>query len=237
MSTQSELAAQKIEELIMNGEFPLGARINESALASRLGFGRASIREACHALVRVGLVEIVPNQGAFVKSLTLLEINQIFDIRACLGRLAGHQAAMSIEAVAIDRLRTLIRDMDEAAGARDSERYVELNLDFHDTLYTAANNPRLAELDRSLGKELRIYRRHGLAFGGGLAVSNQEHREIIASIEQGNCEMAGVQLERHIRSGKERFLNAMSATGRLVLHSEALLSIGSLPDVKAKKKA
>lgn len=237
MSTQAELAAVKIEELIMNGEFALGAHINESALAARLGIGRASIREACHALVRVGLVEIVPNQGVFVKSLTLLQINHIFDIRSSLGRLAGQQAALLIDGAGISRLRQLIRQMDEAAAARDSEQYIALNLAFHDALYTAAGNPRLAELDRSLGKELRIYRRHGLAFGGGLAVSNQEHREIIASIEQGNCELAGMQLERHIRSGKERFLNAMSATGKLVLQTDALSSVDSPTATRTMKKA
>ncbi len=217
MSSQSELAAQKIEDLIMSGEFPLGAHLNESALAARFGVGRPAVREACHALVRVGLVRIVPNQGAFVKELSLLEITQLFDIRASLGRLAGRQAALTIEADALNRLRTLIAEMDAAAASRDSERYVTLNLAFHDTLYGATQNERLAELDRALGKELRMYRRHGLAFGGGLAVSNQEHREILAAIEQGDCEKAGAHLERHIRSGKERFLNAMSATGQLNL--------------------
>lgn len=220
MATQAELAAEKIEELIMSGEFALGAHINENALSAKLGIGRAAIREACHALVRVGLVEIRPNQGAFVKSLTLPEITHLFDIRAALGRLAGQQAASSIDAEGLRRLRELIDEMDAVAANRDSERYIALNLLFHDILYEATGNPRLAELDRSLGKELRIYRRHGLAFGGGLAVSNREHREIVASIEKGDCDMAGVQLEKHIRGGKDRFLHAMSATGQLILQVE-----------------
>ncbi len=217
----------------MSGEFSLGSRINESALSARLGLSRAVIREALHALVRVGLVEIVPNQGAFVKNLSLPEITQLFDIRASLGRLAGRQAALLIDGEILDHLRMLIREMDQVAAERDSERYVALNLDFHDTLYRASRNERLAELDRAMGKELRIYRRHGLAFGGGLAVSNQEHREILDAIGRGDCEMAGVHLENHIRNGKERFLNAMSATGKLVLQSDALYSDLS----KTKKKA
>ncbi|MEC5290864.1 GntR family transcriptional regulator [Aurantimonas sp. C2-6-R+9] len=233
MSRQSDLAAARIEELIMSGEFALGAHINEFALSARLGVGRAAIREACHALVRVGLVKIVPNQGAFVKDLSLLEITQIFDIRSSLGRLAGRQAALLIDAEGLSRLRGLIQEMDKVALDRDSERYVALNLDFHDALYKVSRNERLAELDRALGKELRIYRRHGLVFGGGLAVSNQEHREIMTAIEQGDCEMAGVHLEKHIRSGKERFLNAMSATGKLVLQSDTLAA----DPAKTKKKA
>lgn len=216
----------------MNGEFPLGAHLNESSLAARFGVGRPAIREACHALVHVGLVRIVPNHGAFVKELSLLEITQLFDIRASLGNLAGRQAALAITSQSLIRLRELISEMDQVAAARDSERYIALNLDFHDVLYGSTNNDRLAELDRALGKELRLYRRHGLAFGGGLAVSNQEHREILAAIERGDCDKAGLHLERHIRSGKERFLNAMSATGQLNLQS-----LSSAQDKVTKRRA
>ena len=217
MAGQAELAAQKIEELIVNGEFPPGAHLNESSLAMRFGVGRPAVREACHALVRVGLIRIVPNQGAFVKELSLLEITQLFDIRASLGRLAGRQAALAISSETLTLLRNLIAEMDQVAAARDSESYIALNLDFHDALYGSTNNDRLADLDRALGKELRMYRMHGLAFGGGLAVSNQEHREILTAIEQGDCEKAGLHLEWHIRSGKERFLNAMATTGQIRL--------------------
>lgn len=233
MPPQSDIAATEIEALIMSGDYPLGAHLNESALSARLGIGRAAIREACHALVRVGLVEIVPNQGAFVKRLSLLEITHLFDIRACLGRLAGQQATMSIDGNSLNQLQDLIQEMDEAARERDSERYIGLNLAFHDTLYSVGSNPRLAELDRALGKELRIYRRHGLAFGGGLAVSNREHREIVSSIQQGDWEIAGMQLEKHIRSGKDRFLNAMNMTGQLVLQSD----VHNVAASKSKKRA
>lgn len=234
VATQTEIAAAKIEELIMNGSFELGAHINESSLSVQTGIGRAAIREACHRLAHDGLVELRPNQGAFVKTLTLLEVTQLFDIRAALGRLAGSQAAASIGVEALRRLRELIGEMDEVAAKRDSERYIGLNLAFHACLYEATGNPRLAELDRSLGKELRIYRRHGLAFGGGLAVSNQEHREILASIERGNCELAGMQLEKHIRGGKDRFLHAMSASGQLVLQPDALRT--ATPQTRKKER-
>ena len=62
-----------------------------------------------------------------------------------------------------------------------------------------------------MGKELRIYRRHGLEFGGGLAVSNVEHRAILAAVERGDRLDAGTELERHIQNGRDRFIRAMSA--------------------------
>jgi DNA-binding GntR family transcriptional regulator len=84
-----------------------------------------------------------------------------------------------------------------------------------------------------MGKELRIYRRHGLAFGGGLAVSNLEHRAILAAVEQGDRAAAGSELEKHIQNGRDRFIRAMSATGQLVLKETAA---GSADRKKRRKK-
>lgn len=207
----------ELEKAILDGAFQPGERINENALAARLGVSRAPVREACRLLERAGLIRIVPNQGAVVASLTLQEVVQLFDVRAALGRLAGEEAAASLDDAHLRSLRGLMSDMDRAALERDSARYTGLNLDFHACLYEATGNARLAALDLSIGKELRIYRHHGLAHGGGLAVSNQEHRAVLAAIERGDCEEAGLQLSQHIRNGRDRFLRAMSATGRLTL--------------------
>ena len=209
---------RELENLILAGEYAPGDRINENALALRFGVSRAPVREACRLLQRGGLVRIVANQGSFVSQLSLVEIVNLFDIRACLGRLAGALAAAEITRAGVQALRGLMAAMDEAARAADANRYIELNISFHASLYASTGNMRLAALDTQMGKELRIYRRHGLEFGGGLAVSNIEHQAILAAIERGDCAAAGSELEKHIQNGRDRFIRAMSATGQLVLH-------------------
>jgi DNA-binding GntR family transcriptional regulator len=212
---------RELEGLILRGDYAPGDRINENALAARLGVSRAPVREACRLLQRSGLVDIVPNQGAFVRNLSLHEIVNLFDIRGCLGRLAGEQAAATISRQQLDQLRTLMTDMDAASREANGARYIELNITFHAHLYEATGNARLAALDAQMGKELRIYRQHGLEFGGGLAVSNIEHRTILDAVERGDCAAAGRELERHILNGRDRFIRAMSATGQLVLNGDS----------------
>jgi DNA-binding GntR family transcriptional regulator len=191
---------RELERLILTGESPPGAHINEMPWR-RLGVSRAPVREACRLLQRAGLVRIVPNQGACVHALSLPEIVEHDDVRACLGRFAGQQAAASIERSGRQELHALIAAMDAASSAADAERYIDLNITFHATLYAATGNGRLALLDAQMGKELRIYRRYGLEFGGGLAMSNSEHRALVAAIERGDCDAAGAQLEKHIQNG------------------------------------
>ena len=168
-------------------------------------------------LQRAGLIHIVPNQGSFVRDHSVAEIVDLFDVRSCLGRLAGELATAAITRDGLKQMRELIAAMDEASAASDAERYIGLNIAFHSTLYAATGNARLASLDSQMGKEMRIYRRHGLEFGGGLAVSNVEHRAILAAMERGDRHAAGVELEKHIQNGRDRFIRAMSATGQLVL--------------------
>lgn len=206
-----------LESLILTGEYPPGSRINENALAARFGVSRAPVREACRLLQRAGLVRIVPNIGSFVRDHSLAEIVDLFDVRACLGRLAGEQATAAVTRDGLKQMRDLIAAMDEASAAADAARYIGLNIAFHAALYAATGNLRLAALDAQMGKEMRIYRRHGLEFGGGLAVSNVEHRAILAAMERGDREAAGIELEKHIKNGRDRFIRAMSATGQLVL--------------------
>jgi DNA-binding GntR family transcriptional regulator len=207
----------ELERLILEGEYQPGARINENALAARFDVSRGAVREACRLLQRSGLVNIVPNQGSFVCALSMAEIVNLFDIRACLGRLAGRLAAATATRDTVQEMHDLIAAMDDASRASDAERYIGLNIAFHATLYAATGNAQLAALDAQMGKQLRVYRRHGLAFGGGLAVSNVEHRAILAAIVRGDCEAAGREVEQHIENGRDRFIRAMTATGQLVL--------------------
>ncbi len=211
---------RKLEAMIVAGAFAPGEHLNESALAGQFGVSRAPVREACRLLERSGLVNIRPHHGAFVRALELEEVVNLFDIRASLGRLAGESAA-NITQRALAELRAMLDTLDAAAEAGDADRYVALNLEFHEALYAATGNARLAALDRAMGKELRLYRRHGLAFGGGLRVSNREHRDIVEALEHGDRARAGTMLERHIEGGRDRFLRAMAASGRLVLQPPA----------------
>ena len=212
--SRAETVATAIEDLIFAGELQPGDRIGEVAMAERFGVSRGPIREACRSLAAMGLVSLAPRHGAFVRRLSFHEIIDIFDIRAALGRLAGRQAASSIEKPALDQLEQLVVEMDEMAEQADSAGYTELNLKFHDIVYRAARIERLRALDRSLGSELRMYRQRGAAYGG-LAVSNQEHRELFDCLRRGDAPAAGERLERHIANGRDRYIRASVAGGAL----------------------
>src|SRR3974377_2402349 len=127
---------RELEDLILKGEYGPGDRIKENALAARFGVSRAPVREACRLLQRSGLLDIGPNQGVLVRALSLHEIVNLFDIRGCLARLAGEQAALSVTREQLAKLRTFVAEMDEGSHDGDAGRYIELTIPHNRPLYT-----------------------------------------------------------------------------------------------------
>lgn len=199
----TEVIQREIENQLLSGQLPAGSRLNEKQLAEKLGVSRAPVREVTRALQQVGLLEIIRNRGVFVRSVNLKDVIAIFDIRVALARLAASEAARRVTSTSVEELGDLIERMHAAPSA---EEYLPLNLEFHRQIFQASDNPRLAQLDISLSKELRLYRLRGLRSSGSMKTSNEEHRAIFAALADRNPELAGRLFEQHVLAGRDRFL-------------------------------
>lgn len=204
----SSAVQDEIEQRILSGVIAAGARINENGLATELGVSRGPIREACRGLVEMGLLTAIVNRGFFVREVTAKDAIDIYDVRASLMRLAGETLARRISETQMELLERLVADMDEAEAQGDFDTFYGLNREFHDRIVDFAENDRLRALCDSLVKELHLYRRRSLLQGGGLGVSNAEHKDIMTALRSRDSAAAGSALERHILAGKARFLNA-----------------------------
>ncbi len=201
----------EIERMILDADLEMGARINELALAARLGISRGPVREACRSLVQAGLLETRANRGFFVRKLTQKEVVDLYDLRAGLMRLAGELVARHVTAEQLANLRDMVSAMDAARIKGDTEQFQNLNAEFHAALVTATDNRRLDEVYRGLANESRLFRRRGLVSGPAMESSNREHRAIVDAIASRDSARAAATMENHILQGKARFLSATVA--------------------------
>lgn len=204
---------REIEKRIMSGKLPPGGRINENQLAAEFGTSRGPIREALRALEGGGLVESIPNRGNFVRSVTVDEVREVYDIRAALFGLAGRLLAERAGPDIVARLDEFIEAMERAAGERDFESYYPLNLTFHAYILDTCGNVTLGREYKSFVKRLTLFRARSLVQGGGLMVSNREHREMVESVRARDPSWAHEAHMRHVSNAKNRLL--------AVLRSEA----------------
>ena len=206
--TLFSICQDEIERMILDAELEMGARINELALAARLGISRGPVREACRSLSQAGLIETRANRGFFVRKLTYKQVVDLYDLRAGLMRLAGELVAQRIGSDQLARLRGLVDAMDAARAKSDTARFQALNADFHAGLIEAADNSRLHEVYQGLAKELRLFRRRALVSDAAMESSNREHRAILDAIATHDAPRAAATMENHMLQGKARFLAA-----------------------------
>ena len=72
---------QEIQKDILSGEIESGSKLTEAAVCKRYGVSRTPVREAFRQLEADGLIENIPNRGAFVTGLTKRDISDLFDLR------------------------------------------------------------------------------------------------------------------------------------------------------------
>jgi phosphonate utilization transcriptional regulator len=198
------LVAREVERMILAGELSVGERVNESALAAHFRVSRGPVREALRGLEESGLLRLEKNRGVFVREISLAEADEIYDLREALDELVGRRLAKRFEEPARTAVHALLAEMDRAAEQGDAASYHMVNLRFHDTLVEATGNAKLIATYRRLIKELHLFRLKGLTAGGGLPVSNDEHRAIVRTIEAGDADAAGKRMRDHVRASRKR---------------------------------
>ncbi len=200
------LIEAEVERMIMAGEIAPGDRINENQLAQRFGTSRGPIREALRSLEAGGLVELKPNRGVFVRTLSVEQACDIYAVRAALFGLAGKLCAECLTPEHVAELKELLAALESAAQAKDFEAYYPLNLKLHEFIVDRCGNPVLARHYRDLVKMLHLFRARSLMQGGGLSISNDEHRDMVDAIASGDG----------ARAHKKHFDHVMAARARLI---------------------
>lgn len=79
----------QITDRLLDGKLVAGQRLVEADLMHDLSAGRGPIREALRILAGDGIVELMPNRGARVRSYTAQEIIEIMEVVATLQFLAA----------------------------------------------------------------------------------------------------------------------------------------------------
>jgi GntR family transcriptional regulator of vanillate catabolism len=144
--------AQRIRELIVEGELPPGSRVAEAGIAERLGVSRTPVRNALPALASEGLLEPAGKRGYAVRNFTTEDSYKATEIRCVLeGYAARELAARTDRGPIVSELRDVLREGDSifAKGhvvKDDEESYAHMNGRFHDLIVGGAQDPLLKDL-------------------------------------------------------------------------------------------
>ena len=147
----------RVRDHIVEGNIPDGARISERHLCEMLKVSRTPLREALKVLAAEGLVELLPNRGARVRSLSAHDITELFDLMGGLEGLAGRLACEKISDEEIANIEQLHHDMYGFYIRQDMQGYFRTNQLIHRAIVAAAGNATLlATYENFAGRIRRI---------------------------------------------------------------------------------
>jgi DNA-binding GntR family transcriptional regulator len=207
--------ADELKHLIYTGVFKPGERLNEAALALRMGTSRGPIREAIRMLTGLGIVKAAVNRGVFVRQISVREMLEIYELRALVFGFAAERATEHVNEEHKQQFERLLQQMDAACYAEDADLYYDLNLQFHVLIMHLSNNQRAHETYNDYVKELHLFRRRYFNSPGNMRRSNVEHRLIYEAIIKGTRGRAKSAAERHVLAGRQRLLASIDDTSPL----------------------
>jgi DNA-binding GntR family transcriptional regulator len=208
--TLREQVADHLREEILSNRLAPGEELGEVALARSLGISRGPLREALGQLAAEGLVTIMPRRGAVVKRLTRREFLDAYEVREALESLAIRLAVPRLSDGQKAELHEMCAEMERAAADGDTDRFFDINRQFHARLVRASGNQKLQEVHGQLVAQMGRLMKQSVQLRGGTEQSAAEHRRILGAIDAGDPDLAARLLEEHIEV-PQRVLRSLAA--------------------------
>lgn len=197
-TTRTDRIRQAVEQAIVSGKLGPGTKLDENALAARHGASRTPVREALQHLASQGLIELRAHAGAFVATLTVVELAEMFETMAFLEAACAALAARRHTAEDRRLLASAHDACAKAARKNDPEAFYDANARFHECIYRASHNGYLSAQTIQLGNRLEAYRREATFHPGLMSVTMAEHDRIMHAILAMDEAAAGQQMRRHL---------------------------------------
>jgi DNA-binding GntR family transcriptional regulator len=195
----TDLAHDSIRQLIVCGELAMGAQLSEATLAAQLGISKTPVREALLRLRVDGLIDIQPQRGTFVFSLTPRQVEEICAFREVVEVTAIKLAIEAHRAELVKALQTNVREMALARKTRNFRAIRQLDEAFHQTIVDHCDNAYLKQAHQLIAPKISALRARLPAESEQVDHCQQNHATIVGLMRDGRIAPTQRALALHIR--------------------------------------
>ncbi|MFZ7103966.1 MAG: FadR/GntR family transcriptional regulator [Peptococcaceae bacterium] len=220
---RKKLSAQifvELQKFFSEANFQPGERLpSERDLAAALEVSRNSLREAFRVLEILGLIEVIPGSGTYIKKVnddTILplamalsiennSLEELMEVRLILESSGANLAAQRRNAQDLAQMEKALEEMQ--ASIRNIKNWVKADIRFHYLIAKAASNSLLLRLYRTIADSLAEsvdLAVHERIKSDQLALSTlDEHVQIYEEIKAQNGQSANEKMLRHLSGALE----------------------------------
>ncbi|MGI8459349.1 MAG: FadR/GntR family transcriptional regulator [Propionibacteriaceae bacterium] len=226
-SVQTTTAVAEVTRRLLDyftgGTVEPGTRLPaERQLAQTMGVGRSAIREALAALEVLGVVDVRPGSGTYLRGGTSELLPQTLSWGMLLGQpktrelvevrhgLEVQVARLAASAITDEQLAELSAQLTiMRVSGSDFEAFVAADMIFHQVLTAGAANGLLEQILQSVRSLLRVWVERALNDAEHARVTCREHAAIVAALRHRDPEAAAVAMSEHMDSAGARLLAAV----------------------------
>lgn len=194
--SRTEKVHAALRQAILEQRLSPGARLPEDAIGDSFGTSRTIAREALGRLAVEGLVDLIPNRGAFVANPSLDEGRDIFAVRKGLERMVMLHLAEILTPDMAETLQIMVWTEAELV-ARDEAEAIRLAGEFHLALAEMTGNALLARyVTEVVSRCSLVLAMYGRPHSADCAAN--EHQALVAALLARDGAKAADLMETHL---------------------------------------
>lgn len=193
-----------IKNLILKDELDSGVMYSVSALAEKISMGRASVVDAIKRLESEGLLSIKPRQGIFIREMTVQEMKDINETRLVLEPYVIEKIIPILTSEDFVMLHKYLDDMERYAVENNYYNFITSDHGMHAYLHNLCGNRCIIDILKNLRDRIFTVGYKIVAKREGrMETTIQEHKNLIAALEERNVSKAVEAMRLHLVNGSK----------------------------------
>lgn len=189
---------------ILQGKLKTGEKLTEQRICDEYSVSRTPVREAFRQLELDGLIETIPNRGAFVLGVTQQDILDMYVLRQAYEAIAVQWAIERITPQEFEQLKEAYEFMEFYTIKKDAEKMLSINMHFHELIYNAAHNKMLKHTLSAYQFYTKQTKVNQTYVDGYLEEVLNEHHEIFQAFVHKDPQSGSQAIKRHLENARGR---------------------------------
>jgi DNA-binding GntR family transcriptional regulator len=216
--TLAEQVADRLRDDMLSGRLSAGQRLSQEALAEQFRVSRVPIRDALRELQAEGLVVSYPRLGMSVASLSVGDLEELYEMRLALEPVVARLATPRLRAADLATMRKHLGVM--SSSGELSAEWFSAHAKFHRALNDRAERERMCRLCDSLRQQTERYVR---VFRFAIEKADElgaEHELIYQAASGGDADAVAAEVYDHLALVRDRVLAYLRAHRAEPQHSD-----------------
>ncbi len=204
-----------MQKAILAGALKPGAPLSERVFGQMAKISRVPVREALIVLEMKGLVTIVPERGAFVRSFNVEEVRHLYEVREGMEGIATRLASSYMPSETSKQFVDKFRSILDKEKDHDLDMIHRLNIQFHETIIANCDNALLQKLLTDVRNQCRLALIWRLSRSSLPEILQLTHHHL--NIAEALAKRSGAQAEKimraHIATGRRWYAEPERSLG------------------------